>query len=365
MLESIDESFSRGYEKLTRMGGPGEAMEMLTSSLKRAERDSNLFEQAIILNILAGHYLMQGEVTSALDWIRKAVVLFDRSISDSSEEREKRNRLKSWSYAIWGDINRLRGNTAEAVKNFETGLDFARDSGDYKEQAKILLAIIATHVIKGDLQEATKNLAVLEEIREAKETEWKNLDSESINVIEESYQYSLGRILKASNRSKETARAELIFEKIVEKREFMSGIRAYALSHLLELRLIEYRTFNQPEVLVEIYAYLDDLDLQVVANFSGTRWAHFHIKGLIIKSKLHIIQGDFVRGNEVLQDAIDYTERKSMKLLNREALMEKKVMIATFDEMRKLIQVNASISDLMDKIEILDYVKRAQEMVNQ
>ena len=83
----------------------------------------------------------------------------------------------------------------------------------------------------------------------------------------------------------------------------------------------------------------------------------------ILKSKLLIIDGKMEEGLKLLEKAKTTAREKGLILFFKQAQHEEEIMIEKYEELRNMIENNASISERIDKLQLLEYIKNAQKMV--
>ena len=177
----------------------------------------------------------------------------------------------------------------------------------------------------------------------------------AISATQEGYAFEKPEYLVSSESD-----LEKILDKISKENDFDFDILIPSLVHLIELLIIEYQTYREDEVLLEIQAHIDRL-------FEVAQDQHLFITQvnvLILKAKMAVVNKNFDESIKLYDQAISIAEDKHLTKYIDYAKSEKDDFMNDIVEMQKSIKLS-NVSQIIKKIQLLKYVKKAQQLEDQ
>jgi tetratricopeptide (TPR) repeat protein len=337
----------------------------LNKALEYYERSMALFEEVGGKEVYgwnfgdAGHvYHLKGDLDLALIHLQKALSLFEEVGHDF---------LFCQALLHIGRVYRSKGDR-------DTALDYYKRTLKLLEEKKLLFGqdtegltyyeLIALMLDSKDINEAKKYFEQFSQYREAKEQDKGFL----------SYWYKLSEalILKTSVRIKDKAQAQQLFQEIIEDPKFEREFEIYltdskktALLNICELLFFELKSSpdeitEESEVFQEAKHLVDNLASLAQRQHSFS----LLVNTQILQAKLFLIEGNITTAMQLMDQAITYSEKSGLTSLLNQAQQEKQTMVKDFNELRKMIENNASITERIEKMELLEYIQEVKKIKN-
>ncbi|OLS22952.1 MAG: hypothetical protein HeimC2_28510 [Candidatus Heimdallarchaeota archaeon LC_2] len=328
----------------TYMGEYDLGLRYCQRSLNIAEETNNWRQISIELNGIALIYGYKGDVDLQLEYLHKSLAILLSKQVDNTEGH----------IIVLGNIGRVyqsKGDSDNALQNFQKAVVLAEEFGNPQLIGLQLTFLIYYHLIRNEPENRFEVQSYLDRLGALQQ----NNDDKVINLY---YDLCSARFLKNSSRNRDKVEAESLFRKIVNGENRNFEIKILAIYELLELLIFEYKTYKEDEVLDEVHSYLSEI-------YEITQEKHMFpmlVSCLILRSKLKIVEGALEGGLKYLEQAILTAEEKGLTMWLEQALTEKSKITQEYQEMKKLIENNVSLSERMDKIAVLDYLKIAQKI---
>jgi tetratricopeptide (TPR) repeat protein len=169
------------------------------------------------------------------------------------------------------------------------------------------------------------------------------------------------KLLKSSQRMIDKARAQEMFQQLLEEWKIGDGGFYFFSGHelflnLIEILLYEYERELNSDVLAEIYNLLDRMDTRI--NYKETnplQWVQFQI----IRSKLSMIQNHITEALEILYHTIEYCEGYNYPYLKILVLKERDSLENTIKILNESATQNFELADRLKKSNIRLYLNHA------
>ncbi|MFX1601291.1 MAG: tetratricopeptide repeat protein, partial [Promethearchaeota archaeon] len=201
-----------------------------TSSIDLRERES------LFLRIKASIHLFKGEIQQALELNKRAYEL----------AKDTDNKA-----LISASLNNIANNFYH-IKEYDKAIEYAKEAFKVRNNlpfAGALGTLIDINVSRGDIKEAKVYLDQLRELSEKFDDKW----------TKTFYYSSKALILKSSLRARDRIKAEDIFKELAMNNTLLGETRMNAIIDLCDLYLTELRITNDPEIINEIYPYIQEL----------------------------------------------------------------------------------------------------------
>jgi tetratricopeptide (TPR) repeat protein len=316
-------------------------MEHFQNALELYEYYQNKLGIAVTQLMIAGVYRRQGESEKELNQLQLSL----RLAKESGSKTPLAWTLNSTAahYQEKGDFNKAQEYCFQA-------LDILEEIGRPDNIVMMLGQIAELNSLLG---ERGKIPPLIEKI-ESYENRYPDIDI----ILNSKYVKAI--YLKSSNRSRDKNDAAKIFDQIVNDEVTDHEFRMKSMMHLAELLLDELNQYGEDEVFQEI----NDLINRFIKFADEQNSVRPQVRALIIKAKLSIVKKDLQAATVLLDEASKNAEEFNLGELTVEIQKEKHILLDSFEDMQKMIESNASYSDRMNKMRIMDYVKQAQDLVN-
>ncbi|MFX0116667.1 MAG: tetratricopeptide repeat protein, partial [Candidatus Hodarchaeota archaeon] len=342
---------------------------------------------------LSQHYwLKDGELGIALEYAEKALAAFEE-VGDK--------KLLSWPHNNIGWIYQEKGEYATALAYFEKALEIAEEAGNKRDIIQSLWSITQIQQANGDDSAAMDNykrcLELYEELglwdlygplvlswiyhqlillaldsqavdqAQAYFQQFSELKERTHSVwIDQRYLTAKAQLLKRSTRIKDKAKAQEIFQQIIDDESAYSALgigKVPAMLNLCELLLFELRASSDAvteadPVFQEAKALITNLSSIAKAMPSYS----LLIDSLILQSKFALLEGDLSSAMEFLDQAGITAEEKKLTGYAQRVAEEQQQLESQFDTWQKLIRSNAPFQARLEQARMDDYLAKALKM---
>jgi hypothetical protein len=177
-------------------------------------------------------------------------------------------------------------------------------------------------------------------------------------------------ILKTSVRIKDKARAQQLFQEIIEDPKFEREFEIYltdskktALLNFCELLFFELKSSpdeitEEGEVFQEAKHIVDTLAALAQQKHSFP----LLVNTQILQAKFALIEGNITTAIQLLDQAKAIAEKSGLTSLLNQAQQEKQTVVKDINELRKMIENNATITERIEKLELMEYLQEAQKI---
>ena len=153
--------------------------------------------------------------------------------------------------------------------------------------------------------------------------------------------------LNLTSRLREKTKAFELFESITKNEIIHYYTTLLSYLYILEISIFELKTFNNPDILVDVNNILDELvNLTSSNNFSS--WA---VRTIALKAQVKIIELDYEEAKKLLNEAINIAVSKNMNRLAFQLSNQYDEMvnqIVKLDELKSRRTVESSLSDILE-----------------
>ncbi|MFX1517324.1 MAG: tetratricopeptide repeat protein [Promethearchaeota archaeon] len=359
------------------IGGYDQSLEILRHGLGIAESYNQSWAIADMLVILAWVFMKKGDVNMALEHAQRAHNLIERD-GDPHDLLGVLNCL-GWAY-------RAKGELDTSLEYLHRGLTLQEELGSQIAIGHLLNNIGHVYWLKNDLNKALdyhqRSLALREEIKVDMDiveslsnlilvlVHQQNYDQariylERIQTLqklhsEEYYRiislYFEALLLKQSGRMKDKARAQKLFEDIINVEHDLFGFKYESMIQLCELLLLEIKSFGDSGALVEAKNLVHQL------HSLSRNEPTFFVEILLLESKFAAIEGDLQKAFNHLEEAQQITEEKKLANLNQRVQKEQEILKQELDSWRDLFERNASLQERLEQAKVEEYIIEAKRL---
>ncbi|MFX0150563.1 MAG: tetratricopeptide repeat protein [Candidatus Hodarchaeota archaeon] len=302
-------------------------------------------------------YHLKGELDLALDYCQKALSLFE----------EIGNEFYFCQTLLHlGRVYRSKGDNDLALDYYKRCLNFLEEKRLRFGQDTEGLAyheIIAVMLDNKDINEAKQ---YFERFHQYFETE------KDKRVLNKWYKLSEALILKTSYRIADKAKAQQLFQEVIDDPNSKYGLLNYladskksATLNLCELLLFELKSSSdeiteESEIFQEIKGLLDNLASSALRQHS----IPLLVNTLILQAKFTLVEGNLTDAMDLLNRAKAAADEKNLRKLGEKVSEEKTLLVAQLDTWEVLIQNNAPLKERLARIQLEEYIMKASKIIH-
>ena len=320
---------------------PHKFSDLMYSAIQLADKIGDDETSARCYLNLGYHYLLLGDYPQSIDYSLKAIKILENLTNVAT---------LGLTHINLGNAYAQNGDYELAKENFDKGLELCRLQGNVPFLAK------GCYYLINELPNNTTQASIEKYVQTVQRLAIAN-NNPLILTLDD---YCQAVYLKLSKRSKDKSDAERLFIKIIEESKVDYDINLYSMFHLLELLLIEYRTYKEDVVLDEIELYISQM-YEISTKKKMYSWI---VKSSILQSRLFAIKGKLEDSYKLLEDTLEFTKKNRLYSYKEDIVNEKNLLDSQFEDMKKLIDENSSLNDRMDQMQMLAYLQKAENIVS-
>ncbi|MFX1535636.1 MAG: tetratricopeptide repeat protein [Promethearchaeota archaeon] len=314
-------------------GDLDQALEYYQQTLTLREKIKDKFLIAWSLNGTGNVYRLKGDLDQALEYLEQALTLF-KEIGNPQDIAISLNNIS--------DIYQQKGDLDQALKYLERNLALFEEIGNNFYISETLFHLICIASGKISLEKTRKYLQRLQEIN----------NQEDNKIINQRYRVSEAIVLKTSTRLRNKLKATELFEQITEEEIIDHELTVTALINLCDLLLVELRMTGEQEVLDDVQTHVTRL--LNIAQQQNSYW--LLAETYLLKSRLALLELDLEGAQEFLNQARHTAEKKGLKRLIRDVLLEEDSFRKQIDKWKLLIERNAPLSERLELAQLEDLI---------
>ncbi|UCG00830.1 MAG: tetratricopeptide repeat protein, partial [Candidatus Heimdallarchaeota archaeon] len=381
--------FNIGFFYVNAKYEPPSALDAYHRSLSIDEKLDNKDGIQLCLHLLGDVYqYSKGDLNRALEYYERSMAMFTVG----------RKIVHGWNLLDVGNLYHLKGDLDLALIHFQKALPLLEEIGDDFYFCQTFLHIGRVYRSKGDNHAAldyykrclkfigerklrfgqeTEGLAYHEliavmldnkDIREAKKyfelfKQYYERQEQSKRFLNQWYKLSEALILKTSPRIKEKARAQQLFQEVVDDPfvkldllHYLADSNKTAMLNLCELLLFELKSSpdeitEKNEIFLEVKQLLTNLASLAREQYSFP----LLIDVTILQAKLALIEGDLLLARQLLAQAKITAEENELQLLHKRVTGEENYLMTQLSVWENLIKKNAPLLERLAYAQIEDY----------
>jgi len=296
-----------------------------------AEKLGNITLIALNLVTIGCIYIMTGDLEKALFY---------------HEEALKKTDTVMIKMSIFNNVSMIHTQKGELEKALES-LDNAFELANKVNATYILMSTLASMievlVLMGRNQRAEEHLIKLKEIAEKEENPFAELYTH----------FCEGFILKTKNRIQDRAKAQSIFEEIVEQEVISGEVTMKALINLCDLLVEEFRFTTELEVLDDLNKLIEKLIS--IAKSQNSFW--ILAETYLLQAKFALLKGDLNSARKKLTEAQDLAEKNNLKLLGEKVSYEHDKILQDLKVWESFIENDAPLKERIKLAELNVHVE--------
>ena len=268
------------------------AKENAERSYLLAKQSAKRFFIAFSLTSLAVVYTYQGDINKCIPLFEKSLVIF----------RELNNkRMIAITLNNVGEKYRIRGDLDRALAYLEESASIFLDLGNLRDIGNVYDFLIQILIEKGNFEQVRAYLGNLKQLN-------RKLKDEEMNHI---YLFLNALLLKKSPRIRNKAKAEEIFNYLLEEKSRHYELTINTLINLCELYIQELRTFNNSEVLKDI----DPLIIKLLQIAKRSKSYQILSETYLLQAKVCLLIFEINKARDFLNKAQEIAESYGLKRL--------------------------------------------------
>jgi tetratricopeptide (TPR) repeat protein len=346
MFQELDNKRQVAYS-LGALGGiyyaKGEldrALEYWQQARSIVEELGNKWAIADSLNGIGILHWHRGDIDRALEYCQQALVIW--------QELDNKYEMANTLGAI-GMIHWQKGAFAQALAHLEEMLRYHEEQSLNVYVGWSLFQLI---LVSLDMDSPEQPQQYLERLRYVNE-------QEDHKILSQAYRVAQALVLKASPRIRDKAKAQELFQQLIDDEMFLFFLTQLVMVNLCELLLDEFKAYGELNVFQEANSLVDRLFSVAQAQQSHS----LAVNSLILKAKFAMIEGDLTTATQYLEQARATAEEKNIGRLAEQATTEKHQLEAQFETWHQLIQRNASFQERVEHARVADYLKDIQKLI--
>ncbi|TFG13388.1 MAG: tetratricopeptide repeat protein [Promethearchaeota archaeon] len=301
------------------------AKKIAERSLVLALESAKKFYIAFSLTSLASAYTYRGN-------INKCIPLFEESLAIFRELNNK--RMIAITLNNVGEKYRIKGDLDRALEYLEESIAILIELGNLRDVACIYDFLIQILIEKGNLNQAEIYFGDFKQLKN-------KLKDVKINRL---YLFLKALLLKKSLRIRNKAKAEEIFNQLLEEKSLHYELTIRILINLCELYLHELKVINNLEVLNDINPLI--IKLLDIAGKSNSHW--ILSETYLLQAKLFLLKFETKNARKFLNQAQEIAENYGIKRLAIKISYEHDYLIHQLNMWQELKKTDSSISKRLD-----------------
>lgn len=326
-------------------GDLGAALEYYNQSLKSFQENQTLGFIVEVFNSIGQVFSRKGNPTKALDYFHESLAII--------ESRDSEPRDMAYTHSQIGRAYHQQGDFDNASTFLHRSLDNYKAQKDSYRVVTQLFHLVLLSLDHQAVGQAQKYLVSLQEVTTSIP------DEATIAHLRKRLAEAL--VLKQSPRLTEKIRAQTLLKEIVnEEVQPESSYTLIAMVALCDLLLLELKATGEPEAWDEAKALIHQFYLKTQDNQDF----NMVINALLLRAKFAIVEGEFKQAQEYFNRARTIVKEKQLDLLLDKVDSEQKKFDSEFLKWQDLIQQHASLEERLIQAQIVEYIKKAQQMVH-
>ena len=278
------------------------------------------------LNNLGNVFVYKGELNVALDLHIQALEI--------RMQLGIRNEIAS-SLGNIAEIYHYKGEYEKSLENYLQAKDLFEEIENVLFQSKLYYQLITLHLEYDKIAEAKSVLDLLDRLRK---------ENQSNDYIQLLFKFSEALYFKKSERLLDKFHAAINFNAIVNGKEIDNELTVQAILNLTDILLLEIRLSNNEQILEDIQKYCSKV--HNIANSQNS--AVLMVQGLLLESKLHLLDFKVQEAKALLSKAVAISQEKGISRFEFFASKELDKLLQMEEKWEDLKERFAPLSERLD-----------------
>ncbi|MFX0065916.1 MAG: tetratricopeptide repeat protein [Candidatus Hermodarchaeota archaeon] len=317
----------------------------LNDALAYYQQSLDLFEEikhtrgvAMSFNNMGLIYHGKGEINSALNCYKKSLSFFEE-IGDIISIAASLNNL--------GSLYQQKNNFDLALECLEKSFELKQQIGNDLDISKTLFSLISVALDRHSLKQAQEYLQDLEQINDR---------NDSI-IINQAYSLACGMVLNSSNRLKDKAEAQKLFEKVSNEEVLEFTLTTTAMLQLFNSLLFELKALGDRRLLNELKKLANN-----ILDLSKKQDSHWLLaEAYLLQSKLALIDFEIEKAVHLLTQSQKIADEKGLQGLAMQISKEHDTLLEQIDNWKDFNKHNVSLAERVQ----ISHLKESVEQIIQ
>ncbi len=337
----------------------------LNKALEYYERSMGMFKEVGVKIVHAWNLLDIGNLYHLKGDVDRALICFQKALPILEEINDDFYFCQTFLHI--GRVYRTKGDTHSALNYYKRCLKLLREKKLLAGQETEGLAyyeIITIMLDINNVNEAKKYFGLFTQYYERKEV--------IKQFLNQWYKLAEALILKTSNRIKDKALAQRLFQEIIDDPyiklnllNYLADSKRTAMLNLCELLLFEIKlspneTIKESEVFQELKQRLN--------NFASLAYEQnifpLYVDVTILKAKLALIDENLTEAMQLLIQAKNIAEKNDLQFLYKRVVREEKQIKKQLSLWENLIRENSPLLERLAQAQIEEYILKVKRIIN-
>jgi len=263
---------------------------------------------------------------------------YDKVIEYYKKSIEISKLGRYYAYRDIAHIHKMRNELEEACEYFTKAINESLRIGERRALPNIYYNLIETLIELGKIDEAKKNLDLLEKM---------SLEYSTPNIIL-SYRFAQVEMLEASTKLQDWMKAVEIIKELLQDKDLPNYWRVIGLYRLTKFRLKELQLTNDKNLLKDIQKNLTEL-----LSFAKKKQYHgFFVNLLRLQSQLELIHFNPKKAIELLNESLTICEKWEYEFLKTKLLEDKEKLNKQLGLWDRLKSQDASLAETLKHVSL-------------
>lgn len=317
------------------------AAENFTHFLEISQKLMHDHGVGVAYNNLGALNYQLGNVDLALTYIEKALSVWNRL-----------QKIRGYAYAHknLGLIYYAQNKINLSITNFEIALDQFGSIDNHVDQAITLFNLILVCLGETNLIEtASKYMGKLEELTKTNDQ----------GTILRHYEMAKNISYMYTGRLREMSKAYSYFERFVKNDNTEFKLTVIAVMYICEYLIIELKNNNLDEIFKDLSFYINKLK-ELGSNAPAYSVL---IESLILEAKIIFSSGEISEANKLLEKASKIAGDHGLLSLVQRVEKEQNLFNSRMVNIRKMLESDATKYELLNEIEMKDYIDELKKIL--
>lgn len=310
-------------------------------AIKYSQKCQVLAEELGNARLIALNLVTLGSIHVMTGDLNKALMYYEEALKKTDIIMIKMSIFNNFSM-----IYSQKGELEKALESLNKALELANKVKASYIIINTLGSMIEVLVLKGEFDLAKLHLISLREIAEKEQ-----------NILAKLYaKFSEGIILKSKKRIQDRAKAQVIFEEIIQQDVISGELTMKALLNLCDLLVEEFQLTSELEVLDDLNPLLEKL-ISIAENLNSF-W--ILAETYLLQAKFDLLKGDLIHARKKLTEAQDIAEKYNLRLLVSKISYEHDKILKNLKIWESFIEND---TPLAQRIELADLDEHIENML--
>ncbi|MHA2250774.1 MAG: tetratricopeptide repeat protein [Candidatus Kariarchaeaceae archaeon] len=320
-------------------GKLNQALDYFNSCIDHLQEYGNKIHVAHAYNNIGLIYYNKGQLEISLDYHNKSLDIW-RTLENEHDI--------AYSLFNIGLIHHDLGRLEISLEHLEYAYVIWQQYGNPVEITDVLFELLRITLKINDIDRSEEFFQAIEKINSQEEN----------NLINLRFDLAKALMLKKVKRLKQQLASEEILVNLVNDEIIDHRLTIIAMKHLCEFYLIELKIYGEEHS----FNKANQLVIKLIELGQINQSFSIFINGLVLKSKLLLLEGDLKTSYILLEQAEINAKEYSLSLLENRVMIEKKEFLKELNNWKLLLESNSTITDKIQKSKIIEYLMEIKDI---